>query len=297
MLITCWSSKGGSGTTVVAAALAALLAREAGAALLVDLVGDLPAALGVPEPDDGLAGWTGPTRRRSDPPGVVDLAAKRARADLAGLEVDVGGGVRLLPRGPGPLADEMGPALAGFLAGAEPVVVDAGVIGPWQGSEGLAVELAGSATVSLLVIRPCFLALRRAVAAPLRASGVVLVDEPQRVLGRSDVESALGIPVVASVPWDPAVARRVDAGLLGSALPPAIARALRRAVAAGPPRAPSASRRTPAAAAEPRLPDPGAGGGTEKPISWPDRAAKPRVPDPGDRGGTGPPVGWPDRTA
>ena len=226
MLITCWSSKGGSGTTVIAAALAALLAGEVGTALLVDLVGDLPAALGLPEPEGGLAGWSAPHRQRPDASGVVDLAAKRARADLAGLEVDVGGGVRLLPRGSGALAEEMGPALAGVLAGAGAVVVDAGVIGPWQGGAGPAVELAGSATASLLVIRPDFLALRRAVAGPLRASGVVLVDEPQRVLGRSDVESALGIPVVASVPWDPAVARRVDAGL---GVPAAIGSAARAA--------------------------------------------------------------------
>ena len=58
MLITCWSSKGGSGTTVVAAALAHLLAAEADGALLVDLGGDLPAALGLPEPHEGLTGWS-----------------------------------------------------------------------------------------------------------------------------------------------------------------------------------------------------------------------------------------------
>ena len=50
VLVTCWSVKGGSGTTVVAAALALSLARRDEGALLVDLAGDVPAALGCPEP-------------------------------------------------------------------------------------------------------------------------------------------------------------------------------------------------------------------------------------------------------
>nr|MBA2279690.1 hypothetical protein [Acidimicrobiia bacterium] len=48
MLISCWSTKGGSGTTVVAAALALVFARTTGDALLADLAGDQPAALGLP---------------------------------------------------------------------------------------------------------------------------------------------------------------------------------------------------------------------------------------------------------
>ena len=50
MLITCWSVKGGSGTTVIATSLALLFAKRQGA-LLVDLAGDVPAALGLPDPD------------------------------------------------------------------------------------------------------------------------------------------------------------------------------------------------------------------------------------------------------
>src|SRR5918993_2143833 len=61
MLFACWSSKGGAGTTVVAAALAVLLAERCPAgALIADLAGDVPAALGVAEADGpGLAGWLG----------------------------------------------------------------------------------------------------------------------------------------------------------------------------------------------------------------------------------------------
>src|SRR4029077_15627189 len=93
---------------------------------------------------------------------------------------------------------------------------------------GLAV--AGVASLSLLVVRPCFLALRRAAAAPVRPSPVVLVDEPGRSLGRRDVEDALGAPVRAEVRWDPAVARSVDAGLLSTRLPRTLERALGPAV-------------------------------------------------------------------
>ena len=208
MFVTCWSAKGGSGTTVVAAALATMLA-DSGPALLVDLGADLPAALGLPEPLCGLTSWA-------------------AGDDLRLLEVEAGPRLRLLPRGLNSLREDMGPALAAALSGRPAVVVDAGVIGGVHANE-VGLDLALAARESLLVLRPCFLGLRRAVAAPLRPSGVVLVEEPGRSLGPADVESALGVPIVAVVPWDPAVARRVDAGLLGSGLPRNLVRALRRA--------------------------------------------------------------------
>jgi len=105
-----------------------------------------------------------------------------------------------------------------------PIVIDAGVL-----SGEVALTVAASATVSLLVVRPCYLALRRAVSAPLRPSGVVLVGEVGRALGRADVEAVLGVPVRAEVMIDPAVARAVDAGVLASRLPKPLARALRHA--------------------------------------------------------------------
>ncbi|HYX44837.1 MAG TPA: hypothetical protein VE760_07320, partial [Acidimicrobiales bacterium] len=86
MLIACWSPKGGSGTTVVSAALALVLA-SAGQTLLADLAGDVPAALGLSGPGGpGLSDW---------------LAAGRDVPDdaLARLEVEVGPRLRLLPRG------------------------------------------------------------------------------------------------------------------------------------------------------------------------------------------------------
>jgi hypothetical protein len=58
---------------------------------------------------------------------------------------------------------------------------------------------------------------------------VVLLAEPGRALTRADVEDCVGAPVVAEVAVDPQVARAVDAGLLATRLPRALARELSRA--------------------------------------------------------------------
>ncbi len=216
MLITCWSVKGGVGTTVVAAALATTLAHRhapAGGALLADLAGDAPAALGLADPGDpGLATWT------SAGPSVAADALSR-------IELAAGPSLTLLPRGdsrPGPA--ERHEVLARLLAAdGRPVVVDAGVVE----SADAALPLVAEASLSVLVTRACYLALRRARALPVRPSGVVLVDEPGRALRRADVEAVVGAPVLAAVPCDPAVARAVDAGLLGRRVPRSLARALR----------------------------------------------------------------------
>ena len=61
VLTTCWSVRGGSGTTVVAAGVALVRAKrhhQAPPVLLVDLGGDAPAVLGMPEPAaPGVADW------------------------------------------------------------------------------------------------------------------------------------------------------------------------------------------------------------------------------------------------
>lgn len=213
MILACWSSKGGSGTTVVAASLALLLCRREGGAVLADLAGDAPAALGIAEPaGPGLAGWlaAGP----DVPPDA-----------LARLEVVAEGGLSLLPRGEGTLPDGRADVLAALLtADARPVVADCGA-----GPTGAALTLAAGATRSILVTRACFLSLRRALSAPIRPSEVVLLTEPGRSLNRLDVEDCIGAPVVAEVAVDPAVARAVDAGLLATRLPRGLARELGRA--------------------------------------------------------------------
>ncbi len=220
MVISCWSAKGGSGTTVVAAAIASVLAGAPGAAppLLVDAAGELPLVLGIPEPEGhGVTDWL--------------QAPAEAPADaLARLEVPAGA-VALLPRGQGPLAGaERASVLSALLAAsARSVVIDCGLLaGPGLAPDELEVRrrLAAASEHSLLVSRPCYLSLRRAVAAPVHPTGVVLVTEPGRALGPGDVASVLGVPVVATVPWDQSVARAVDAGLLGCRLPRVLARAV-----------------------------------------------------------------------
>lgn len=225
MFAACWSVKGGSGTTVVAAALGLVLARSGvEGAVLVDLGGDLPAVLGLAEPTGpGLAGW-------------FSAGASVPADALARLEVPVADRLSLVPRGAGPLApsDRVDSLLVTLGAEARSVIVDCGTlpIGDRSGSASAVVGrlVADAAPASLFVTRPCYLSLRRWVASSLHPTGVVLVSEPGRALGRRDIEDVVGTDVVAEVPVDTAVARSVDAGLLAGRLPAVLGRALGRAV-------------------------------------------------------------------
>lgn len=203
-MILCWSAKGGSGTTVVACALA--LSRPE--ATLLDLVGDAPTALGLAEPNSpGVSEWM------SSP--TADATALRR------LRVPVNDSLHLVPLGNERIVDGQWSRLAAALQSFPEAVVDAGTGAPDE-------AMRSAATHSLLVIRPCFLALRRAVAMAVRPTGVVLVSEPGRALSARDVEHALGVPVVAEVPVDPAIARAVDAGLLAARVPRTLQQPLRR---------------------------------------------------------------------
>jgi hypothetical protein len=218
VVVSCWSAKGGAGTTVVATALALLLARAApGGALLVDLAGDAMAVGGLPDDPEitGVSEWL-----REGPHVPADA--------LARLEVSVRDGLALLPRGSGPLVVDRAHALVALLAAdPRPVVVDAGVV---SGSgDGVASIVTASASDSLLVTRPCFLAMRRAIVAPVRPSAVVLVVEEGRALTASDIEAVLGVPVRAEVSVTAQVARAVDAGVFLTRLPRSLERELRHA--------------------------------------------------------------------
>lgn len=214
MLIACWSVKGGSGTTVVATSLALLLSRRSpGGSLIVDLAGDVASVLAVPEPPGpGAAEWS--------------VAPEVGPEALTRLVTPVGPRLGLIGRGVGTTDGTRIAAGLGSLATSErPVVVDCGIVD--SGAAGL--EVASEATISLLILRPCYLALRRAIRAPIRPSSVVLVDEPERVLSPSDVADTLGVPIVAIVPIESGIARAVDAGLLSARLPRSLSRALREA--------------------------------------------------------------------
>lgn len=213
MLVTCWSVKGGSGTTVVAAALALTFSHLApSGALLVDLAGDAPAALGAADPPGpGVAEWL-------NAPADVDAAA------LESISTTVTDRLRLLRHGEAQIEPAARwDALARTLSSRPGVtVVDAG-LAPVNRS------LLAASDESLLVIRPCYLALKRAVRSDAHPSGVVVVQEPGRALSVTDVESVLKAPVRAVVGLDPVIARAVDAGLLAAALPYTLSEALRGA--------------------------------------------------------------------
>ena len=207
-MFLCWSAKGGSGTTVVAAALALVLSQR-GATTVVDLAGDLPAALGIAEP-------AGPGVREWMASPTADAAA------LARLGVPVSETLQLLPRGSTPTTAPRWADLANAL-GHDNTVIDAGTGIP-------PADLIAAADHTLLVTRPCYLALRLAAASGVQPSGIVLVGEPGRALTARDIERSVGAPVVAELHYDPAVARAVDAGLLAARLPATLSHALSRAL-------------------------------------------------------------------
>jgi len=207
MLTICWAAKGGSGTTVFATALAL---ADTTPTLLVDLAGDVMTALGLPDPDG---------------PGIHDWLASDSPADrLVRLEHPVADHLTVLAAGHVSTDDRARWFELGAHLRAEPrrVVVDAGTGRPPD-------PLVAAADETLLVTRPCYLSLRRAVASGVVPTGVVLVDEPGRALRRGDIERSLGVPVVSTALLDPAIARAVDAGLLAARLPGAWRRELRRA--------------------------------------------------------------------
>jgi hypothetical protein len=224
VLLALWSPKGGAGTSVLAAACALVLARKADGARIADLGGDQPAIFALSsEPPTGLLDWLA-----AGPEAPVDA--------LERLAITAAPGVALLPRGgtadrglaPRPAA-EAGAALAVVLRdGPVPTIVD---VDATAGAAGRA--LVEVADVSVIVVRGCYLALRRAVRSPLlaRAAGVVLVEEQGRSLGPSEVADVLDQPVLARVQVRPSVARAVDAGVLASRLPDALARPVARLLA------------------------------------------------------------------
>ena len=216
MLTVCWSPKGGSGTSVVAAALALQTAARGRDCLLVDLDGDQPALLGQAAPGEGLTDW-------------LAASAEVPVDALLALEIAVVERLRLLPCGtrrPVELSmDRLALAAALFESSGRQVIVDAGSTwsrGRWWSSSCGAV----------MVLRPCYMAALRARQAPDGLTGfdLVVIEEPGRVLSASDIAAAVGATLQVRLPWDPAVARAVDAGLLASRLP----RSLRPLRAVGP---------------------------------------------------------------
>lgn len=183
-------------------------------ATIADLCGDVPVVMGV-EADassPGLRQWL--------------AAAPTVSANgLSRLMVDVMPGLRLLPRGPLAVRSPDVEVQAGRLREShvgQPLIVDAGVVGP---ERQVAAVLEKAATTSILVIRPCYLAVKRVAELEHRADGFVLVEESGRCFDARDISDALGVEHLATLRWDPTVARAVDAGRTKSR-PPRAAKAL-----------------------------------------------------------------------
>ena len=209
-MIVCWSVKGGSGTTVVASTLALVHAEKSPrGALIVDLAGDVPAVLGLAEPSGiGISEWFAQNDNSS-------------RIALQSIAIQATANLQLISRGSGQIVananfSELAASLATFDL---PVVVDAGC-------GVVPTELLARASSSLLITRPCYLSLRRAAQLNVAPTGVVLINEPGRALGKRDVESVIGAPVIAEITFDATISRAVDAGLLASRLPGMLAKQL-----------------------------------------------------------------------
>ena len=202
-MIVCWSVKGGSGTTVVASTLALMRAAESQrGALLVDLAGDVPAVLGLAE---------------SSGPGISDWFAHcdlGSRMTLQSIAIQATANLQIIARGSKQLdVDENFIDLCAALKTFDlPIIVDAGCGLPSP-------DLLAHASSSLLVTRPCYLSLRRAAQLSVSPTGIVLISEAGRALGKHDVEAVIGAPVIAEIIFDAAIARAVDAGLLASRIP------------------------------------------------------------------------------
>ena len=199
------SPKGGTGTSVVAASLA-IVSSSSSPTLLVDLAGDQAAILGLPQPPIGLSDWAnGMTYREFDE--IVSLChdnlylAPTGTCDFETLNANAW--------------DKLLRALSLKHSEGCNIIVD-------LGRADIPLALRKIVDTCYLVTRPCYLALRRAVDLETAFSGVIVVNEPDRVLTSRDVESVLKLRCVAEIPYTSEISRRVDSGLLKSRLPMAL---------------------------------------------------------------------------
>jgi len=191
-VIALWSMKGGVGVTTTAALVAAEAANQANNVIVVDLAGDVAAAFGqsiAPEPID-RADWF------DNPTGQLDSLSPQASIRFAAIDT------------PTPDEDDDGSGLAGrcgwvidqLRAAADVVVVDCGnQREPDQPTPAyeLAQQVIEAADVSWVVVRPCYLAIRRSIGAD--ADGVVLVHDADYGYRASDITEALKLPMVVNL--------------------------------------------------------------------------------------------------
>jgi MinD-like ATPase involved in chromosome partitioning or flagellar assembly len=219
MTIAVWAVRGGSGVSTVSALLIRFLcSKEASAGqavIAIDAGGDLPALFGVaPGSGEGLSDW---------------LAADQS-VDVEALDgLLIGDGVQILPIGHVEDVNAVGTEVGrerldhaiGWLTNRASVVCDLG-----HSSAPLAEALIAQADRSVLVIRPCMLSVRTALRSPRPAHGMVIVGAQPGDMRAEDMEAALGIPVLATVPELPALARAVNQSNFSGRLPHRALRAM-----------------------------------------------------------------------
>lgn len=203
-----YGAKGGVGTSTFLTATAVVWAREenAGRVVLIDTAGDLPAILGLSEPQSqGVTDWLEGGEAREDD-GLVRLAQQ------------VTENLWLVPVGTRPMTDDLFEVLQLALAQAEGfdmAIIDCGLRAPDR-------EITHPALLTQ-VLTNHYLSLRHAQALPapdLR----VCTKYPGSALSVTDVENCLGGPVLV-IDWEASIARAVDAGLLVSRPPQPMSRA------------------------------------------------------------------------
>lgn len=192
------SPKGGNCTTVTATAYALLLAARGTPTLLIDLCGDIPAALGMAEPTT---------------PGINDWLSEYSTSDsqvLVTMGTAFDNGLIVSHRGSSfvegqPRWSDFARAIA---ASPINVVIDAGI-------SFIPDELRHAVSHITMVVKPCYLSLRRA-SRMQRPTELFVVCEEGRALTMKDVGHVLGMPVSCEVPHTSAISRSVDAGMLPS---------------------------------------------------------------------------------
>lgn len=86
--------------------------------------------------------------------------------------------------------------------------------------------------INLMVVRPCYLTLHRAVREDTvgfyKVDGLIVIEEPGRALTATDVERALGRSACCVIPFAPEVSRCIDAGLMLQRMPKTLTTAMGR---------------------------------------------------------------------
>jgi hypothetical protein len=192
------SPKGGNCTTVTAAAYALLMAARGTPTVLIDLCGDIPAAVGMAEPTT---------------PGINDWLSESSPLDaqaLVTMGTPLKDGLVVVHRGSSFVEGQPRWSDLAHAISSSPIniIIDAGI-------SFIPDELRTAVSHITMVVKPCYLSLRRA-SRMQRPSQLFVVCEESRALTVKDVGHVLGMPVTLEIPYTSAISRAVDAGMLPS---------------------------------------------------------------------------------